>query len=399
MILEKMEGRLAKDLAVEQSLLKEAWKDLGQALCREALFCPVFQTPVVDTSDDKVVTPSLRDAAITGLRYLNTFYGFHSETFALAVNLVDQFLAKVKALPKHMTCITITCYLIALQTLQDEQEMPSPTEVISLTQSGCTVSDLVRMECIVRQKLKQQMKAATAVRFISLFYNICIESHTVDFDTVPLSRLLSKVEVALCHYEFTRFRSSVVALSVLSCELEDILARDPSLNAWMSTILALQTFCKIDDCELVHCRSMLVDVLEVYYLQPCKVPKIHIIWRLSPRTSHQLRPSSRRCKSLPTIYEAKDLTDYTENKACDDAAPLSVSLEDTTTATLESLMEKSGKVTKKLKKKKLPKIAESVWTKFPKKRIIAFKWSICRLPENRDYCFDESTSDKEEDTL
>ena len=49
-----------------------------------------------DDDEGKVVTSLHRDAAINNLRLLNIFYGYSPATFALAVNLLDRLLGKVK---------------------------------------------------------------------------------------------------------------------------------------------------------------------------------------------------------------------------------------------------------------------------------------------------------------
>lgn len=49
-----------------------------------------------DDEDDKVVTSLHRDAAVNNIRLLGIFYGYSPATFALAVNLLDRLLGKVK---------------------------------------------------------------------------------------------------------------------------------------------------------------------------------------------------------------------------------------------------------------------------------------------------------------
>ena len=49
-----------------------------------------------DDDEGKMVTSLHRDAAINNLRLLNIFYGYSPATFALAVNLLDRLLGKVK---------------------------------------------------------------------------------------------------------------------------------------------------------------------------------------------------------------------------------------------------------------------------------------------------------------
>lgn len=60
-------------------------------------FQPNVFNNVPHTSTDKDKVNNLhRDAAVNNLRFINIFYGYGPKTFALAVNLLDRLLGKVK---------------------------------------------------------------------------------------------------------------------------------------------------------------------------------------------------------------------------------------------------------------------------------------------------------------
>uniref|UniRef100_A0A8D2GWW4 Cyclin N-terminal domain-containing protein n=1 Tax=Urocitellus parryii TaxID=9999 RepID=A0A8D2GWW4_UROPR len=51
------------------------------------------------------MTARLRDFEVKDLLSLTQFFGFNTETFSLAVNLLDRFLSKMKVRPKHLGCV------------------------------------------------------------------------------------------------------------------------------------------------------------------------------------------------------------------------------------------------------------------------------------------------------
>ena len=69
--------------------------------------------------DERKVSAADRDNCVMTLRCLHLFYGYSPETFALAVNLLDRFLTKVKVQPKYLACISTTCYFIASKTIEE----------------------------------------------------------------------------------------------------------------------------------------------------------------------------------------------------------------------------------------------------------------------------------------
>lgn len=59
--------------------------------------------------DDNTLCPRLRNAKVEDLRSLTNFFGFCTETFVLAVNILDRFLALMKVF-NHF-CIYIFIFL------------------------------------------------------------------------------------------------------------------------------------------------------------------------------------------------------------------------------------------------------------------------------------------------
>lgn len=66
------------------------------------------------------VTVGARDGAAHVLRCLKVWYDLPSDVLVVAVNLVDRFLAKMRVKPKHMACISVGSFLLAVRQLKME---------------------------------------------------------------------------------------------------------------------------------------------------------------------------------------------------------------------------------------------------------------------------------------
>ena len=70
--------------------------------------------------------------------------------------LIKYFL---QAQPKHLSCIAVSSFHLACSQLEDQLlAIPEPADLVSISQSRCSASDLLRMEAILATKLdnKQQ---------------------------------------------------------------------------------------------------------------------------------------------------------------------------------------------------------------------------------------------------
>uniref|UniRef100_A0A9L0RC23 Cyclin-G1 n=1 Tax=Equus caballus TaxID=9796 RepID=A0A9L0RC23_HORSE len=111
------------------------------------------------------MTARLREFEVKDLS-LTQFFGFNTETFSLAVNLLESFLSKMDVPPKQLGCVGLSCFYLAVKSIEEERNVPSATDLIQISQYRFTVSDLVRKEKIVLEKVCWKVKAATAFQFL-----------------------------------------------------------------------------------------------------------------------------------------------------------------------------------------------------------------------------------------
>ena len=88
--------------------------------------------------------------------------------------------------PKHLGCVGLSCFYLAVKSTEEERNVPLATDLIRIRQYRFTVSDLMRMEKIVLEKVCWKVKATTAFQFLQLYYSLLQEN-------VPHERYVSFV--------------------------------------------------------------------------------------------------------------------------------------------------------------------------------------------------------------
>lgn len=68
-------------------------------------------------TQDGEITIGTRDGAAHVLRCLKVWYDLPNDVLFTAINLVDRFLTKMKVRPKHMACISIGSFHLAIKQL------------------------------------------------------------------------------------------------------------------------------------------------------------------------------------------------------------------------------------------------------------------------------------------
>ncbi|XP_070552917.1 cyclin-G1-like isoform X2 [Ptychodera flava] len=254
---------------------------------------------------NNIVTPEMRSNSACNLQVLNRFYRHPSETFMLAVSIMDRFLSVVKARPHHMACVSVSCYHIAMKSTVREQDVVPTSDLIRISQAGCTVSDLHRMQRIILEKLNWNLDAPTPLTFLHMFYTLALAHGYLPIKDGDLrfQSLTWKLEACVCHKAFTIFKASTLALSLLSCEIAAYTTEYNSSVSWMRATLSLQLLTEITDCELLQCRTLVCEFLELYSSPKSKMPRSKLRWIISARTAKQLQFSAQCITGLPTIHE------------------------------------------------------------------------------------------------
>ncbi|XP_035995853.1 cyclin-G2 [Fundulus heteroclitus] len=259
------------------------------------------------------ITARSRDVTVEDLWSLTSFFGFSTQTFVLAVSLLDRFLAMMRVQPKHLSCVSLSCLHMAARETEEECNQTASGELIRIGQCRFTVSDLCRMEKIVAEKLRFKSKAVTALTFLQLYHQITLTHATYRKESLSLEKLEAQLKACLCRISFSKAKPSVLALALLRQEMESIQSED-----MLEIAFHIQRHLKIADAELQRWGERVARCLSDYASPKCSKPDHRKLqWIVSRRTAQNLH-SHRSAPELPTIPE--DCWDESESDdSCEDA--------------------------------------------------------------------------------
>uniref|UniRef100_A0A3B5LU70 Cyclin-like domain-containing protein n=1 Tax=Xiphophorus couchianus TaxID=32473 RepID=A0A3B5LU70_9TELE len=243
---------------------------------------------LIETAQDNGLrmTTRLRELEVKDLLYLCRFFGFSSETFSLAVSLLDRFLSVMKIQPKHLSCVGLCCFYIAVKSSEDEKTVPLASDLIRISQNRFTVSDMMRMEKIIMEKLYWKVKAPTALHFLRLFHSHIQEQLDAESrEILSIETLEAQLKACHCSFIFSKIKPSLLALALLCFEAQE--EHDP------------------EDGDLVCVRELVGKCLAEYANTKCSRPNSQRLrWTISGRTARQLKHSYYKITHLPTIPES-----------------------------------------------------------------------------------------------
>lgn len=251
------------------------------------------------------MTTRLRELEVKDLLSLTRFFGFSSESFSLAVSLLDRFLSVMKIQPKHLSCVGLCCFYIAVKSSEEEKNVPLANDLIRISQNRFTVSDMMRMEKIIMEKLYWKVKGPTALRFLRLFHSHIQEQLDAESKKIlSLERLEAQLKACHCSFVFSKMKPSLLAMALLCYEAQE--QHDPDHTDKISEALkGLQQQLRIKDGDLVCVRELVGKCLSDYATTKCSRPNSQRLrWTISGRTARQLKHSYYKIAHLPTIPES-----------------------------------------------------------------------------------------------
>ncbi|XP_064553128.1 cyclin G [Drosophila montana] len=262
------------------------------------------------------VTAGGRDGSAYVLRCLKMWYELPSDVLFSAMSLVDRFLDRMAVKPKHMACMSVASFHLAIKQL-DLKPIPAD-DLVTISQCGCTAGDLERMAGVIANKLGVQMGHApiTSVSYLRIYYalfrNLAKEIGGDFFkfyqQLIKLEELENRLEILLCDVKTTVITPATLALVLICLHLdfhikESYTRGSPELKHVFEYILFLQQYMRIPD-RVFTCGFSIVSGILSHYNGQNKAPyKQRLVWKLSSRTLRVLRPINRFSSDLPTIEE------------------------------------------------------------------------------------------------
>jgi len=323
---------LPSELDVQSFLRK-----LDQALELEVKFRGAAQPPS-GQSPGRVeaagaITSGMRDGSAHVLRCLKVWYDLPSDVLFNAISSIDRFLAKMKAQPKHLSCIAVSAFHLACgqhRQLQMEQGLdesqlvgiPDPADLVSISQSRCSPSDLLRMQTILQSKLETAQSSSlvssadsapvTSLTFLKLMYRVVrATALRLDlFDLLPQKatglpdHLVHQLEILACDSLTLNYRPCEVALALLATDIQARVDKDPKHTPALRFLSELQKYCNISSEVFVDCLNVVMSQLDKYNSECMVAHRQRLVWKLSNRTLRHLRPTDKLRATLPTICEA-----------------------------------------------------------------------------------------------
>lgn len=343
------------DVSVRPALAR-----LDRALALESKYLATSQTQSARTGNSGAagtsgITCGMRDGSAHVLRCLKVWYDLPSDIFFNAVTAIDRFLAKMKAQPKHLSCIAVSAFHLACcqrkewqmaEGLKDDSKdlisIPDPSDLVTISQSRCSPSDLLRMQSILINKLEmnntnsneKKPAVVTSLEFLRLMYAVSVtaaERLGLLEDLFPSAdleggadpqlppHLVYQLEILACDSLTLSYRPAEVALALLAAEFQRLAAKQPShANTLMGLVTELQKACSIAANDFVKCLSSVVNELDKYNGEGTVTHRQRLVWKLSNRTLRHLRPTDKLRATLPTILEKANLHRIRSNSECSD---------------------------------------------------------------------------------
>ncbi|KAI1903050.1 hypothetical protein AGOR_G00023200 [Albula goreensis] len=223
------------------------------------------------------MTVRLRDYEVKDLLSLTRFFGFSAETFSLAVNLLDRFLSVMKIQPKHLACVGLCCFYIAVKSSEEEEKnVPLASDLIRISQNRFTVSDMMRMEKIIMEKLHWKVRAPTALHFLRLYHSLILLQADADSKkSLNIDRLEAQLKACHCCFAFSKIKPSLLALAILALEVQE-----QGLCELIEAQQTLQLQSNIKAGDLVCVRELVGKCLIEYASTKCSKPSHRCILKL-----------------------------------------------------------------------------------------------------------------------
>lgn len=252
--------------------------------------------PTSSDMQNLMIQPSQRNEMVIWLLELTTQFYFSPETYALSVALLDQFLFIVRARPKYMRCIAISCFFLAAKMKEEDEDVPATQDLVIESKCGCSVAEVLRMERVILDKLKWNINLITGLDFLQIFHAMLLSQRPWLLDDLPymtpsrhLRLLTSQYSKSMTDHKLTAFHGSTIAASLLSLDLE-VLTQD-----WLAVTIVMQKLIGSDSQQLIRCRELIASTLYGQQQPPRDLSKMAVPKCKTPTPySHASAKSAKR---------------------------------------------------------------------------------------------------------
>ncbi|XP_019741081.1 cyclin-G2-like isoform X1 [Hippocampus comes] len=275
-------------------------KELKSCCAQEGNFLPSKSGLKMMESSESAVSAKCRDARVEELWGLTSFFGYSTQTFVRAVNLFDRYLTLTKAQPKNVPRVSVCCLHLAAGATEAAKDVAPSQELIRISHTKFTASDLRRTETVVAQKLRPESPTVTAFTFLQLYHSALSAVCCDEGINIPsIVKLEAHLKACLCRLVFSKAKSSVLALALVTHEFETL-----QCAATSKMLRQMQRLTKVGDSDLRQWRHLVATRMTEYHSARCHKPDGRkLVWVLSSRTVQSLNTSHCAAPRLPSIPE------------------------------------------------------------------------------------------------
>ncbi|CAF1634581.1 unnamed protein product [Adineta ricciae] len=244
------------------------------------------------------VNSSQRNHASLWLRKVAVSMHFGIDTYALSVDLLDRFLATLKVRPKFLECLAVGCLYIAAKCKEEDDTIPITPEFVIDCNSSCSANELLRMERLILEKFDWFADFVTSVDFLQIYFALLLSKtgsqHNGEDGEKALVDKYTDLELKLAsclqHHRLASFKPSILALALISLELEKQQLQEPEMNIdWLALISYLQQLAKVESDALLSCRDLIVRLSPSYKVVRLELADLAFISR-AYNPSSSLKP-------------------------------------------------------------------------------------------------------------
>ncbi|XP_067948207.1 cyclin-I-like [Watersipora subatra] len=222
-------------------------------------------------------------------------FQFYPEALSLAVSVLDKFLTCMKVQTKYLKCVALACLYIACKITEEDEVVPHIADLVTQSSAYCRADDIVRMERLILNKLAWDVNLATSLHFLQVSHALLLAENfgllsTVKniTPTIQLNFLTQKLQLCMTSREFCQWSPSLIAVSLISLELEQF--RPDWLPLTLSLLKRLKKF---SFSELISCREGLSAHL-MHLVEQAQEDRRENYSRQHKRTRHHTNMRSKR---------------------------------------------------------------------------------------------------------
>ncbi|XP_008308114.1 G1/S-specific cyclin-E1 [Cynoglossus semilaevis] len=163
--------------------------------------------------------PKMRTVLLDWLMEVSEVYRLHRETYHLAQDYFDRFMATQRNVFKStLQLIGITCLFIAAKV--EEIYPPKIHQLAYVTDEACTEDEILSMEIIIMKELKWSLSPHTAISWLNVYLQVAYLKEKEDllipkFPQVTFTHIAELLDLCMLDVQCLEYSNRVLAASAL----------------------------------------------------------------------------------------------------------------------------------------------------------------------------------------